>query len=458
MSTTKEKTSAPEKPDFKKMEADINDLIQQEKQGTLSQAIKTEWTRLAKDHGQSLPEYLKSMRNLILEFAKHKRRLADMPKITTASDLQNKEQKERNAEKYFRDLAQRAWCGKLDETEIAKLSHAAENDGTGIPSMGRKVLGAIAAARGETLSQYARCLLEINGFVRKTSEDDFDNETMAVEPVAHLACFPRFAVDALEAGSALSKEGKQALLTIIGTQEREMAAQAAGRGVWSVETALEIAKLWVTHFDAAVRSGEAVYADKKGERWMSVTPCLCRTHEAACDLIKRKQFKSWKQKAYVDLACSWLREKGKGVFAHPPWDAPAGVHEGLELLRSAFGLSETQSADAPAEPTAPASAKRKPRNKWPALALKHKTAVYKIWKDYNVWAKGRAVGRPTFKDCWADNEDRLKPLNVTSAAHLRAIVKDRLEAERVAAAKEKDAKRRANTMLDPLAATWSKQN
>jgi len=52
----------------------------------------------------------------------------------------------------------------------------------------------------------------------------------------------------------------------------------------------------------------------------------------------------------------------------------------------------------------------------------------------------------------------LKPLEITSTAHLRAVVKDRIEAERVAAAKEEDAKRRANAMLDPLAEARSKQN
>ena len=68
------------------------------------------------------------------------------------------------------------------------------------------------------------------------------------------------------------------------------------------------------------------------------------------------------------------------------------------------------------------------------------------------------MGRPTFKDCWVDKADLLKPLEITSTAHLRAVVKDRIEAERAAAAKEKDAKRRANAMLDPPVAQWSKQN
>ncbi len=449
----KKRDCAPKTLDFKKLGAEINDLIQRGRDRKLTPAGKRKLSRMAKNHGQSLSDYLETVRRLSEEYAKPKPALAEMPRIPTASDIRKNERRERDSETYFRDLAGRARCGKLAEKEIAKLSHAAANDGAGIPATGRKVLGEHAAARGETLIQHVRCLLEINGFVKKTGEGDFDSETMDVEPVAHLARFPRFALDALEAGAALTKEGKLVLLTIIGSQEREMAAQAAGRGVWPVETALEIAKFWVTHFDAAVRSGDAAFADKTKACRLPVEHCLCRTHEAACDLIKRKQFKSWKQKAHVDHACAWLREKRQGVFAHPPWDAPAGVHEGLELLRSVFGLSETQSADAPSEPAAPASAKRKPRKKWPALALKHKCAVYKIWKNYNAWAKGRAVGRPTFNNCWTDNEDRLKPLNVASAAHLRAVVKDRIEAERVAAAKEKDAKRRANAMLDPLADT-----
>ena len=453
----RKKDAKPKMPDFKKMKLEIDDLIQREQQGKLTPAEKRKLSRNAKEHNLSLPDFLQTLRHLVEESAKPKPRLAEMPKIPTASDLKKKEQKERDADQYFRSLAGRARSGKLVKKEIAKLSHAAANDGAGIPAIGKKVFGEDAASRGQTLTQYVRCLLEINGFVKKTGKG-FDSETMTVEPVAHLARFPRFALDALEAGSALTKEGKQVLLTIIGSQEREMAAQAAGRGVWPVATALEVAKLCVTHFDEAVRLVETVYADKKKERWMSITPCLIRTHEAASDLIKRKQFKSWKQMAHVDHACAWLREKRQGVLAHPPWDAPAGVHEGLELLRSAFGLSEKPPADAPAGPKAPARAKRKPCNKWPVLVLKHKIAVYKIWKSYNVWAKGRAVGRPTFIECWVESEDKLKPLNVTSAAHLKAVVKDRIEADRVAAAKEEDVKRRENTMLDPPAATWSKQD
>lgn len=447
----------PKMPDFKKLTSEINDAIQRERDGKLTPAERSNLSRMAKEHNQTLADFLKTMSRLGEEYAKPKPEFAGTPRIPTASDLKKKEQKERDAETYFRDLAARVWCGKLDKKEISKLSHAAANDGAGIPATGRQVLGEYAAARGETIIQYVRCLLEINGFVKKTGDDAFDSETMTVEPVAHLARFPRFALDALEAGSALTEEGKQALLTIVGSQERELTAQAAGRGLWPVETALEIAKIWITHFHAAVLAGESVFADKTKACRLPVTHCLCRTHEAASDLIKRRQFKSWKQKAYVDLACAWLREKRQGVLAHPPWDAPAGVHEGLELLRGAFGLSEKQSADAPDGPKAPANAKRRPRNKWPPLALKHKTAAYKVWQAYNAWAKGRAVGRPTFKDCWADSEDKLKPLNVTSAAHLRAVVKDRIEAERVAAAKEEAAKRRANAMLDPLAETWSKQ-
>lgn len=448
----------PQPPDFKKMEVGINDLIQREKQGALTRAEKTKWNRLAKEHGYSLPDYLKSLRQLIIESAKPKPCLAELPKIPTASDILKKEQKERDDERYFRDLVGRARRGKLDDKELVKLSQALANGGEGIPPTGMKVFGEYAASRGEALVQYVRCLLEINGFVKKTGEESFDSETMPVEPVAHLVRFPRFVLDALEAGTALTKEGKIALLTIIGSQERELTAQAAGRGVWPVETALEIAKIWITNFNAAVLAGEAVFAGTMKACRLPVEHCLCRTHEAAGDLIKRRQFKSWKQRAHVDLACAWLREKGQGVLAHPPWDAPAGVHEGLELLRIAFALPEKPPAEAKAGPKAPANAKRKPRNKWPVLALKHKIAVYKIWKDYNTWAKGRAVGRPTFKDCWADSEDRLKPLNVASAAHLRAVVKDRIEAERVAASKAANAKRRATAMLDPPAATWMKQN
>ena len=448
----------PKTPDFEKMKLEIEDVIRREQQGKLTPAEKRKLSRKAKDHNLSLPDFLQTLRHLVEESANPKPRLAEMPKIPTASDLKKKEQKERDADKYFRSLAGRARCGKLVKKEIEKLSHAEANDGAGIPAIGRKVFGEVAASRGQTLTQYVRCLLEINGFVKKTGAADFDSETMTVEPVAHLARFPRFALDALEAGAALTKEGKLVLLTIIGSQEREMAAQAAGRGVWPIATALEVARLWVTHFDAAVRMVETVYADKKKERWMSITPCLSRTHEAASDLIKRKLFKSWKQMAHVDHACAWLREKRQGVLAHPPWDAPAGVLEGLELLRSAFGLSEKPPADAPAGNKAPASAKRTPRNKWPKLALKHKIAAYKVWRDYNKWAKDRTVGQPTFKDCWVDNADLLKPLEITSAAHLRAVVKDRIEAKRVAAAKDEAAERRANAMLDPLAEARSKQN
>ena len=452
------KDAKPKTPDFKKMKLEIDDAIHREQQGTLTPAEKRRLSRKAKDHNQTLPEFLKSMRQLIEVSAEPKPRLAEMPRIPTASDLKKKEQEERDADKYFRGLAERARSGELNNKEIAKLTHAEANDGAGIPQIGRKVLEGYAASRDQTLAQYLGSLLAINDFVRKTSDEDFDYETMNVEPVAHIARFPRFVLDALGAGAALSKEGKQALLTIIGMQEREMAAQAAGHGTWPIETAFEVAKLCITHFSAAVRMGESVFAPKEKECWMSITSCLSRTHEAASDLIKRKQFRSWKQKAHVDLACAWLRDKREGVLAHPPWDAPAGVHEGLELLRLAFGLSEQPPADAPAGPKAPANAKRKPRNKWPMLVLKHKIAVHKIWKAYNMWAQDRAAGRPTFIECWVEREDQLKPLNVTSAAHLRAVVKDRIEAERVAAAKEEDAKRRENTMLDPPAATWSKQD
>lgn len=452
------KKAKPKMPDFKKMKLEIDDLIQREQQGKLTPTQKRKLFRMAKEHNLSLPDFLQTLRRLSDEYAKPKPWLAEMSKIPTASDLMKKEQKEREADKYFRGLAGRARRGKLVKKEIEKLSHAAANDGAGIPTIGRKVFGEDAVSRGQTLTQYVRCLLEINGFVRKTGAAEFDSETMTVEPVAHLARFPRFALDALEAGTALSKDGKLALLNIIGSQESEMAAQAAGRGVWPVATALEVAKLYVTHFDEAVRMGESVFVSTKKEYWPSITPCLISTHEAASDLIKRKQFKSWKQMAHVDHACAWLREKRQGVLAHPPWDAPAGVHEGLELLRSAFGLSEKPPTDAPAGPKAPASAKRKPRNKWPMLVVKHKIAVHKIWKAYNMWAQDRAAGRPTFIECWVEREDQLKPLNVTSAAHLRAVVKDRIEAARVAAAKEDAAERRANAMLDPLAEARSKQN
>lgn len=257
------KKAKPKTPDFKQMKLEIDDVIQREQQGKLTPAEKRKLTRNAKEHNLSLPDFLQTLRHLFEESAKPKPWLAEMPKIPTASDLKKKEQKEREAEKYFRGLAGRAWSGKLDEKEIAKLSYAVANDGAGIPVIGRKVFGEYAAARGQTLTQYVRCLLEINGFVRKTGVDDFDNETMTVEPVAHLARFPRFALDALEAGTVLTKEGKIALLTILGSQEREMAAQAAGRGFWPVETAFEIAKLWVTHFHTAVRMGEAVFAPKE---------------------------------------------------------------------------------------------------------------------------------------------------------------------------------------------------
>ena len=449
--STRNMDAKPKPPDLKKLVSEINDLVQRGREGKLTPAEKCKLSRMAKDHGQSPSDFLETARRLSVEYAKSKPPLAEIPKIPTASALRKKEQKKRDAETYFRDLAGRARCGKLDEKEIVKLSHAAENDGAGIPAVGRQVLGEYATTRCETLVQHVRCLLEINGFVKKTGEDDFDSETMDVEPVAHLARFPRFALDALEAGTALTKEGKIALLTIIGSQERELTAQAAGRGRWPGATAFEIAKIWITHFNEAVCAGEAVFAEKTNTCRLPVAHCLCRTHEAASDLVKRKQFKSWKQKAYVDLACAWLREKRKGVLAHPPWDAPAGVHEGLELLRTAFGLSDDETpAVAPTGPKVSAIAKRSPRNKWPALALKHKVAAHKVWQHYNTWAKGRAVARPTFKDCWADSEDRLKALNVTSAAHLRAIVKDRIEAERVAAAKAAQARRKTNAMLDPL--------
>ena len=360
MSNKPKKDRKPIELDLKKMGLEINDAIQREQEGKLTQAERRKLTRMAKDRNQSLPDLLKSMRNLIEASAKPKPLLAEMPKIPTASDLKKKEQKKRADEMYFRDIADWARRGELNKKEIEKLSHAAANGGEGIPTLGRKVLEGCAIPRGQTLSQYLRSVLAINDFVMKTGEDDFDCELMTAEDIEDFASLPNFVPDALGAGVALCKGGKLALLTIIAKQENEMRDQANSRGKWSRQTAIDVAKVWITNFYTTVAHGEFVFSDKEKGTWPLVTSCLLHTHEAAGILIQNALIKSPEQRGQVARACAWLREKRQNPLSHPPCDAAAGVHEGIELLKDALALQGYPPA-VPTEASAPAATPPEPR-------------------------------------------------------------------------------------------------
>ena len=346
MSNKPKKDRKPIELDLKKMGLEITDAIQREQEGKLTPAERRKLTRMAKDRNQSLPDFLKSMRHLIEASAKPKPLLAEMPKIPTASDLKKKEQKKRADEMYFRDLADWARRGELNKKEIEKLSHAEANGGEGIPTLGRKVLEGCATPRGQTFSQYLRSLLAINDFVMKTGEDDFDCELMTAEDIDGFASLPNFVPDALGAGVSLCKGGKLALLTIIAKQENEMREQANSRGKWSRQTALDVAKVWITSFYTTVAHGEFVFSEKEKGTWPLVTSCLLHTHEAAGILIQNALIKSPEQRGLVARACAWLREKRENPLSNPPCDAAAGVYEGLELIKDALKLQGCP----PAEP------------------------------------------------------------------------------------------------------------
>jgi len=354
MSNKPKKDRKPIDPDLKKMGVEINDAIQREQEGKLTPTERRKLTRMAKDRNQSLPDFLKSMRHLIEVYAKPKPLLAEMPKIPTASDLKKKEQKKRADEKYFRDLVGWARSGELNNKEIEKLSHAAANGGEGIPALGKKVLEGCAAPRGQTLPQYLGSLLAINDFVRETGEDDFDSDLMTAEDADRYARLPNFVADALGAGVSLCKGGKLALLTIIAKQESEMREQANSRGKWSRQTAIDVAKVWITNFYTTVAHGESVFSDKEKGTWPLVTSCLHHTHEAASMLIQNALIKSPEQRGQVARACAWLREKRGNPLSNAPCDAAAGVHEGLELLKDVLNLQGFQTA-LPTESDPPAS-------------------------------------------------------------------------------------------------------
>lgn len=362
MSGDEKKDCDPKTPDFKKMELELNDALQREQEGKLTPAERRKLTRMAKDRNQSLPDFLKYMRHLVEASAKPKPLLAEMPKIPTASDLKKKEQKERADEKYFRDLAGWARSGELNRKEIEMLSHAEANGGEGVPTLGKKVLVGCAASRGQTLPQYLGSLLAINDFVRKTGEDDFDSDLMTAEDADRYARLPNFVADALGAGVSLCKGGKLALLAIIAKQESEMREQSNSRGKWSRQTALDVAKVWITNFYATVAHGEIVFSDKEKGTWPLVTSCLLHTHEAAGILIQNALVRSPEQRGQVARACAWLREKRENPLSHPPCDAAAGVHEGLELLKDALNLQGCP-PPVPAEASAPAAIPPEPRTK-----------------------------------------------------------------------------------------------
>lgn len=366
MSSVGKKARDPKTPDFKTLGVEITDAIQREQEGKLTPAERRNLTRMAKDRGQSLPEFLNVMQRLALESAKPKPWLKEAPEVSVSNNRIKTEQKTSSDEKYFRDLVGWANGGDLKKKEIEKLSHAAANGGEGIPAAGRKVLSGHAASRGQTLPQYLRCMLAINDFVRKTGEDDFDHEVMTADELDHYARLPNFVPDVLGAGVVLCKEGKLALLSIIASQESEMRAQANSRGNWPREAALDVAKVWITHFVTTIVHGEFVFSEKEKGTWPLATSCLLHTHKAAATLIQNALLKSPVQKGQVARACAWLREKRENPLAYPPWDAAVGVHEGLELLKDALGL-HGPSPVMSAEVSAPASNQPKSRSSEEAL-------------------------------------------------------------------------------------------
>ena len=324
------------KQDYKTFAMEFEELVQREQAGKLSKAETRKWSGQAKVRGQTLPDYLKSMQNLMSLYAQPSPNFADMPKIPTTSELIKREQVEWKLAESFRKLVGWAKSGDLKTIEIKKLKHAETNDGEGIPPIGRQVLEGYASSRGQTLPQYIRSLLEINGFVRKTAEGDFDHELMTGEDLDYFARFPRFVLDVLGTGAALSREGKLALLLIAAQQEREMRAQASGSGAWPIKVALEVAKVIIANWSGIIRAGECVFSEK--ERLPSIISLFTRAHEAAGALIQSTLIKSPEQRGQVARACAWLREKREMPLSYPPWDAADRVHEGLEILKEALGL------------------------------------------------------------------------------------------------------------------------
>ncbi len=325
------------KLDCKKFAGEFEDLVQREQLGTLSKAEVKKWSGMAKKQGQSLPDYLNCMQNLMSLYAQPSPNFANMPRIQTTSERKKSEQAAGKIEESFRKLVGWAKSGELKSIENEKLKHAETNDGEGIPPIGRQVLEGYAASRGQTLPQYLRGLLEINGFIRKTAESEFDHELMTDEDLDYFARFPRFVLDVLGAGTVLSREGKLALMIIASQQEKEMRAQASGRGAWPIEAALEVAKVLIANWSAIIRTGESVFAEK--EKLPPITSLFTRTHEEAGTLIQNTLIKSPEQRGLVARAFAWLRENKETPLSYPPWDASDRIHEGLEILKDALGLN-----------------------------------------------------------------------------------------------------------------------
>lgn len=251
------------------------------------------------------------------------------------------------------NLVNRAWTGKLTFGEIKKLQNAAAGDGQQLSPDERQAFEKHAEDRGQTLEEFLQILLEINRFVGKTGEDDFNYEDNHEGMIDHCARTPLFLPAAFANIDVMRTLNRRKMLAaIIVLQADEMKEQAKGRGTWSLKTTVSVAKALIINYSSLLKNGAAVGADEPphggptvyGLAYLSM---FKDAHEAASGLLKNALCASYVEKAKVDAICGWLRDTKVSFPPQLPWDAPKNIHEGLALLMDKFDLSGKPPAAAP---------------------------------------------------------------------------------------------------------------
>ncbi len=257
--------------------------------------------------------------------------------------------------------------GKLNVGKIHKLTRAVAGDGKQFSPDETRAFLQYAEDRGQTLEEFLQILVEINRFVGKTGEDDFNCEDNHAGMIDRCARIPLFLPAAFANIDVMRTPDRRYMLEeIIALQADELKAQAKGRGTWPLIPAVLVAKALIINYSSLLQNGDAVGADgpPNGGPTGYGAGFLCRfkeAHEAASVLLKKELCESHVEKAQFEAFCRWLREEKVRFPPELPWDAPKDLREGRELLLEKFDRLEKPPAAAPAVAAAPTVNPPEPR-------------------------------------------------------------------------------------------------